>query len=169
MEDYRVRQLTVDDLDELLRLEEACFSSPWSRESYRRELTENNLAHYWGVFAGGELIGFAGYWLILDEGHITNVAVAPDRRNQGVGRFLVQGVINGCLAGGGRFLTLEVRASNAPALHLYEKMGFVSSGVRPKYYDDPKEDAVIMWKELCSSPAAGEAEHDQNTGNRIQL
>lgn len=148
MEEYRVRELTVDDLDELLLLEQACFSSPWSRESYRRELEENDLAHYWGVFADGRLIGFAGYWLILDEGHITNVAVAPEHQNRGVGRFLVQGVINGCVAGGGKFLTLEVRASNEAALHLYEKAGFISTGVRPGYYDDPKEDAVIMWKEL---------------------
>lgn len=148
MEEFRVRELTVDDLDRLLEVEEACFNAPWSRESYRRELAENHLAHYWGVFAGPQLIGFAGYWLILDEGHITNVAVIPERQNQGVGRFLVQTVINGCLAGGGRFLTLEVRASNGPALHLYEKMGFVSAGVRPGYYDRPKEDAVIMWKEL---------------------
>ena len=89
MEGFCVRQLTVDDLDQLLRLEEACFSAPWSRESYRRELTENDLAHYWGVFAEDELIGFAGYWLILDEGHITNIAVAPKRQNQGVGGFLL--------------------------------------------------------------------------------
>ncbi len=148
MEGFCVRQLTADDLDQLLRLEEACFSSPWSRESYRRELEENDLAHYWGVFAEDELIGFAGYWLILDEGHITNIAVAPERQNRGVGGFLLQGVINGCLAGGGKFLTLEVRASNQAALHLYEKAGFVSAGVRPGYYDDPKEDAVIMWKTL---------------------
>ena len=148
MEGFSVRQLTVDDLDQLLRLEEACFTSPWSRESYRRELAENDLAHYWGVFAEDELIGFAGYWLILDEGHITNIAVAPKRQNQGVGGVLLQGAINGCLAGGGKFLTLEVRASNQAALHLYEKAGFVSSGVRPGYYDEPKEDAVIMWKTL---------------------
>lgn len=148
MEEYSVRQLTVDDLDDLLALEQACFSAPWSRAAYRRELTENDLARYWGVFADGRLIGFAGYWLILDEGHITNIAVAPDRRNRGVGRFLLQGTINGCLAGGGKFLTLEVRASNRAALHLYEKAGFVSSGRRPGYYDDPKEDAVIMWKTL---------------------
>ena len=148
MEEYSVRQLTVDDLDDLLALEEACFSAPWSRESYRRELEENDLAHYWGVFEEGRLIGFAGYWLILDEGHITNIAVAPERQNRGVGRFLLQGVINGCLAGGGKFLTLEVRASNRAALHLYEQAGFASAGVRPNYYDDPKEDAIIMWKTL---------------------
>ena len=148
MEEFCVRQLTSADLDSLMELEEACFTSPWSRESYRRELTENDLAHYWGVFAEDRLIGFAGYWLILDEGHITNIAVAPDRQNRGVGRFLLQGVINGCLAGGGKFLTLEVRASNQAALHLYEKAGFVSSGIRPGYYDDPREDAVIMWRTL---------------------
>ena len=148
MEEYSVRQLTADDLDDLLALEEACFSAPWSRESYRRELEENDLANYWGVFEEGRLIGFAGYWLILDEGHITNIAVAPERQNRGVGRFLLQGVINGCLAGGGKFLTLEVRASNQAALHLYEKAGFASAGTRPNYYDDPKEDAIIMWKTL---------------------
>ena len=76
------------------------------------------------------------------------MAVAPEHQNRGVGRFLVQGVINGCVAGGGKFLTLEVRASNEAALHLYEKSGFISTGVRPGYYDDPKEEAVIMWKEL---------------------
>ena len=146
--DYEVRALSEADLDSLMELENACFSSPWSRESYRHELTENDLAHYWGVFEGERLIGFAGYWLILDEGHITNVAVAPDKQNQGAGRFLVQGIINGCLAGGGKYLTLEVRASNAAARHLYEQAGFVSYGCRPNYYDDPKEDAVIMWKEL---------------------
>ena len=138
MEGFSVRQLTVDDLDQLLRLEEACFTSPWSRESYRRELAENDLAHYWGVFAE-------------DGTHAATTNLKSSILQQSfvsVGNIILQGVINGCLAGGGKFLTLEVRASNQAALHLYEKAGFVSSGVRPGYYDEPKEDAVIMWKTL---------------------
>ena len=152
MTELSVRRLGAADIDALLAVEAACFSAPWSRDSYLHELSGNDLAFYWGLFVDGDngpqLAGFAGYWLIVDEGHITNVAVAPARQRQGLGRLLVQTLINACLAQGGRRMTLEVRAGNRAAIGLYEGFGFSVQGRRRDYYDRPREDALIMWKEL---------------------
>lgn len=150
MDNISIRRLSLDDLDQLTALEGACFSAPWSREAYRQELEDNDLACYWGLFADHRLVGFAGYWLILDEAHITNVAVAPDCRRRGLGRLLVQTLCTSCLAAQGRYLTLEARAGNLAALRLYEEAGFTREGRRRDYYDQPVEDAIIMWKDLQS-------------------
>ncbi|MCL2496144.1 MAG: ribosomal protein S18-alanine N-acetyltransferase, partial [Clostridiales bacterium] len=114
---------------------------------YQRELSENRLAHYFGVWQGECLLAFGGFWQILDEGHITNVAAHPDYRRLGLAQLLITHMMTACRALGGRTMTLEVRENNAAARRLYEKMGFGTAGIRPHYYDNG-ENAVIMWSRL---------------------
>jgi len=143
-----IRPLGIKDLDNVLEVEELSFKYPWSREAYRYEFDENILSRYWGCFYENRLIAFAGYWLIMDEGHIANVAVHPLFRRQGVGELLMYYVMNACLMEGGEKMTLEVRAGNAAGQRLYKKMGFKAAGLRKGYYSDSNEDAVIMWVDL---------------------
>lgn len=142
------RRLTIKDLNEVLLLEKLSFSHPWSRASYTYELSENELGNYYGFFDGNKLIAFGGYWLIVDEGHIANVAVHPAYRRQGWGELLMRRLIPFCLAQGGNKMTLEVRKQNLAAYNLYIKLGFAPAGIRPGYYDNPKDDAIIMWLDL---------------------
>ncbi len=143
-----IRRLNVDDVAAILIIERLSFSLPWTEGDYRRELTENQLAHYYGCFAGNELIAFAGFWQILDEGHIANVAVHPLSRAKGIGKILMQHIMAASQALGGARMTLEVRAGNNVAQKLYQNLGFKAVGVRPHYYSDNNEDAVIMWGNL---------------------
>jgi len=149
-EDFLIRRLAAEDLEDILEIEQLSFDRPWSRESYKRELEENPLAYYLGCFLDDRLAGYAGFWLILDEGHIANVAVHPHYRGRGVGDFLLRNLISLCFVSGGRWMTLEVRVSNLSAQNLYQKLGFVDLGKRPGYYENG-EDALIMWKDLLNS------------------
>ena len=148
--DISVRRLSADDLDILLEIEKLSFRAPWSRESYHRELTENPLARYFGCFLEGKLVAFAGFWLILDEGHISNIAVHPLHRKKGFGELLMRQVMIRGLLEGLRWMTLEVRVSNEAARNLYGKLGFRDLGKRRAYYEDG-EDAVIMWASLSGN------------------
>jgi len=142
------RKLGTEDIDELLHLENLCFSRPWSRESYEHELGKNPMANFYGFFDGDKLIAFAGFWLIVDEGHIANVAVHPAWRRQGFGELMMRRVMTLCQAAGGKRMTLEVRKRNFPARDLYLKLGFHVEGERENYYQDPKDSALIMWLEM---------------------
>lgn len=145
---FRCARLGPEHIDQIMRVELSSFSCPWSRESYAYELSENQLAHYYGCFAEGELVAFAGFWQVADEGHVTNMAVLPAWRRQRLGQLLLRQLIAACLSLGGRWMTLEVRESNNAAIALYEKLGFEPYGLRPGYYDAPSEGAVIMWLRL---------------------
>ena len=144
MSELYIERLSLKHVEDVLLVEQLSFADPWSRESCRYELVENELAYYYGCFMEQRLLGFGGFWQILTEGHITNVAVHPDFRSQGLGKLLVTHMMCYCRALGGTAMTLEVRQSNTAALALYSKFGFASVGVRPHYYDD-LENAVIMW------------------------
>ncbi len=128
----------------LAEIEKACFHAPWSEAMLREELGK-------GIFLvaerDGQAIGYVGCQTVLDEGYITNVAVSPDCRRQGVGRALIAELVQRARAQGLSFVTLEARASNAPAIALYEGAGFVRVGVRKNFYTAPTEDAVL--KTLC--------------------
>ena len=139
-----LRRLGPEDVEALLALETACFSQPWSREAYEKELGDNPLAFYVGCFDGPRLIGFGGFWLIVDEAHITNVAVDAAFRRRHVGALLLQAMR--ALAGQlqARLMTLEVRVGNTAALALYRRCGFVEVGRRPRYYEEPTEDALLL-------------------------
>ena len=143
-----IRQLTEDDIEQIMQIEELSFSLPWSKKAYTNELGHNKLAYYYGLFDEDNLVAYGGFWLIIDEGHIANVAVHPDYRHQGVGEVLMRYIMVCCQAQGAKRMTLDVRKYNYPAINLYLKLGFETSGIRPNYYDDPKEDAVIMWLEF---------------------
>lgn len=143
-----IRSMTVGDLDQVMLLELACFSVPWTKEAFETELVKNQLAHYIVIEEDNEIIGYGGVWYIMDEGHITNVAIHPEHRKKGLGKKLVQGMKNAAVHHEIKQMTLEVRKSNVAAITLYERMGFEVAGVRPKYYTDNNEDALIMWVEL---------------------
>ena len=135
------RQAICDDLNEIYKIELACFKQPWSLESLRDDICDNELSHYIVAEVDGIAAGYCGIHVIYNEGHILNVAVHPEYRKRGVGRGLLETVF---MQTGLPFYTLEVRVSNEDAIGLYTKLGFVTLGRRPRYYGN--EDALIMWK-----------------------
>lgn len=146
MNNFIVKPFEEKYVDEVTTIDALSFTIPWSRESFLRELENNNNANYIVLFKDDMLIAYAGIWLILDEGHITNVAVHPDYRKQGAGTCLMDTLIKICHKNNITSMTLEVRKSNADALKLYRKYDFVQEGIRKFYYADNSEDAIIMWK-----------------------
>lgn len=144
----RIVPMTADHLDEVAELERVCFSTPWSRKMLAEEL-ENALSAFLVALDGsGAVVGYAGLQVVADEGYITNVAVKPEARRQGVASRLLQVFIDFARANHLAFLTLEVRASNTAAIVLYGRRGFRSAGRRKNYYEHPREDAVIMTLEF---------------------
>ena len=146
--DIIIREMKSTDLDRIMEIERNTFSTPWSRESFELELTKNLLARYIVAEIDNYVVGYGGIWLILDEGHITNIAVDEEYRGLGVGNRLVEGLIQLCIDRNIRAMTLEVRRTNEVAKSLYKKYGFCEYGIRPKYYSDNNEDAIIMWKSI---------------------
>lgn len=144
----RIRPMQESDLEKIMIIEHASFSSPWSLHAFVSELKENEYARYFCLELEGQIIGYMGLWFILEEGHITNVAIAPDHRGKRRGEILMQSVIQMMVKEGMERMTLEVRASNVQAQRLYERLGFVTAGVRKGYYSDNREDALIMWLDL---------------------
>jgi ribosomal-protein-alanine N-acetyltransferase len=129
-------------------IEEKCFMTPWTKEAFEKELTENQLAFYIVAMKENQVIGYAGMWIIIDEGHITNIAVLPELQGKKIGSLLVEALVEEAKKRQLVGLTLEVRKSNEKAQKLYFKYGFEESGIRKNYYQDMKEDAVIMWRYL---------------------
>ena len=143
---FEIIPMTVEHIDGVLAVEEATFSIPWTRKDFEREMTENNLAIYYVAVADGKIVGYAGMWHVITEGHITNVAVLEDYRKQGIGDALMAQLEQVAMEKEMIGITLEVRISNAPAQHLYHKHGYRAEGLRNNYYPDTHDDAVIMWK-----------------------
>lgn len=139
-------QMKESHAAQVAALEKVCFNDPWSENSVRSEL-DNELA-FWLVAVDGEKVaGYVGSQTVLGEADMMNLAVSPEYRRRGLGRALVTALVDALAAKGAHCLTLEVRASNGPAVSLYEKLGFAQVGRRPKYYHNPKEDALILRKE----------------------
>lgn len=136
------------DVDAVLKVENEAFTTPWSRAAFEAETSDNELAYYLVVDAGGVIAGYAGMWLIIDEAHVTNIALAAAYRGAGLGEKLVRALMELARERGAVSMTLEVRVSNVKAQALYTKLGFVSRGKRRNYYTDNREDALIMWCEL---------------------
>lgn len=139
----KIVPMTADHLDEIAALERICFSRPWSRDMLKEEL-ENACAAFLVAEDDGKVVGYAGLQVVLDEGYIANVAVAPDHRQQGIATKLIQVFVDFAKANHLAFLTLEVRPSNTAAIILYGRLGFRSVGRRKNYYEHPKEDCIIM-------------------------
>ncbi len=142
------RRMTGADVEAVYVIEKASFASPWTKNSFIEEIETNEKARYFVVEDGGEIVAYGGLWCILDELHITNIAVKPSARRRGFGAVLVEGMVAFARDEKYAHMTLEVRVGNSAAIALYEKYGFKSVGVRPKYYIDSGEDALVMWKEL---------------------
>jgi ribosomal-protein-alanine N-acetyltransferase len=154
------RPMELTDLPQIEQVENRSFSSPWPRQAFYNELVFNQFAHYTVVTVDDQVVGYCGFWLILDEAHITNIAIHPDYRGQGLGEATLVYVMDLARKLGAEKMTLEVRVSNVIAQSLYEKLGFVRSGLRKEYYTDNKEDAVIMWVTLNK-----QAERTSYSGN----
>jgi ribosomal-protein-alanine N-acetyltransferase len=143
-----VPMTSADQIASVLAIEEASFTSPWTREMYLSELENRNVSFcFLASYEEGPPVGFCSFWRVLDELHINNLAVLPDFRHRGVGSELLQFVLREGAALGALRATLEVRRSNTPALMLYERFGFTVAGIRRDYYTNPQEDALILWKE----------------------
>ena len=145
MKEIQIRAMEREDVDAVSLLEEETFSMPWSREAFLEMITKEDAAYYVAE-SDGEIVGGCGVLMAAGEGNITNVAVAEKMRNQGIGTKMVRYLMEKGTQSGLSAYTLEVRVSNAAAIHVYEKLGFCSEGIRPNFYEKPVEDAMIMWK-----------------------
>ncbi|HET7828357.1 MAG TPA: ribosomal protein S18-alanine N-acetyltransferase [Candidatus Limnocylindrales bacterium] len=143
--------MTLADLPAVQLIERASFTTPWPPQAYRQELESNRLASYLVGEIGEEIVAYGGVWLMVDEAHVTTFAVHPRYRRRGIGERLLLSLLDLSIARRAREATLEVRLSNLGARRLYEKYGFRPVGIRPRYYSDNQEDALIMTTE----PLAG--------------
>ena len=139
-----VRRATIEDAKEIFAIEMECFSVPWSLDSIEAELLNEDKKLYYVIEDANGVVGYAGAWLVYDEGQITNIAIRPSARRQGFGAKLTSALIEECFKRGMHEIFLEVRISNLSALSLYRQLGFTVKGMRKNYYSEPKEDAYIM-------------------------
>jgi ribosomal-protein-alanine N-acetyltransferase len=143
----RVDRMGVDDIPAVHAIESASFPTPWPPYAFRQEIEANGMAHYLVVRAGGRIVAYGGTWLMVDEAHITTFAVLPLYRRRGIGGRLLSELMELAVDLGAAVATLEVRLSNDAARKLYGDFGFRPVGVRPRYYSDDGEDALIMTTE----------------------
>ncbi len=148
MEEYNLRFMQIEDIPKVCELEKLCFTLPWSYQSFHTELTQNLFAKYLVIEMDDRIISYGGMWIIVDEAHVTNVAVHPNYRGRKLGELMMLQMMELARGLHAVRITLEVRPSNTVARALYQKLGFVDTGVRPGYYTDNNEDAIIMWTDL---------------------
>ena len=155
------RTLLPEDAEGVARVERESFPTPWSREDFWREAS-NDFACYIVALEDAEIIGFGGCWISFEEAQVTNIALTSAQRGRGLGKVLMAKLMRAAAERGAERMTLEVRPSNTPALRLYEGLGFAAIGVRKKYYQDNDEDAILMWhtklKEFANERCAGETD-----------
>lgn len=143
------RKMTIEDIDQVLRIEQEAFTLPWTREAFEHEMTTNLYSYY--ILAETEekeIVGYCGMWIVMDESHITNVAVTENMRGLKIGEGLMREAFRVVLEQEVVLMTLEVRVSNDVAKNLYYKLGFQDGGIRKNYYTDTQEDALVMWVEF---------------------
>jgi ribosomal-protein-alanine N-acetyltransferase len=139
------RLMKVEDIDRILIIEHASFATPWSHEAFFNELVNNPYATYVVMEENNKIIGYCGLWVVLEDAHITNVAVLPEYRGRKLGKALMNQTMELAKALGAERLSLEVRVTNTVAQGLYRKLGFQNGGIRKRYYTDNNEDAIVMW------------------------
>ncbi|MCT2346590.1 ribosomal protein S18-alanine N-acetyltransferase [Niallia taxi] len=145
MADYLFREMTIGDIDNVHIIETLSFSTPWSKDAFYNELTHNKFAKYIVIENGEQLVGYIGAWIVIDEVHITNIAILPEFRGQKLGEQLLGTMMEQSKRLGAKSMTLEVRVSNTVAQNLYKKLGFQNGAIRKNYYTDNQEDALVMW------------------------
>ncbi|MDW7650686.1 MAG: ribosomal protein S18-alanine N-acetyltransferase [Bacillota bacterium] len=152
-----IEQMKFVHVDSVAAIEVKVFTAPWTKQAFIGEILDNNFASYYVAVEHNEVVGYAGIWTVLDEAHITTLAVAPQHQGKGIGYALLRHIMAEAASRGAVRMTLEVRASNTKAQRLYQKHGFLACGTRPGYYND--EDALIMWLEnldtVCENLAGG--------------
>ncbi len=146
-----IRPMTEEDVDDVLVVERLSFQTPWSRKAFLSELQNNMVAFYCAVEKDKKVVGYGGVWVILDEAHITNIAVHPDYRGRGYGEKILLFLIEKAASFDCEAITLEVRVSNERAQKLYRKHGFSTKGFRKGYYTDTNEDALVMCRQFSRS------------------
>ncbi len=145
--EYKVVKMAKEHIDGVYEVESLSFATPWSKNSFMQEL-KNPLANYLVILQGNKVAAFGGFWKVLDEGHVNNIAVHPDFRGKHLGDIIVKAMTDLAAEIDIKEMTLEVRASNTPAKNLYSKYGFKLLGIRKEYYLDNKEDALLMFKKI---------------------
>lgn len=158
------RLMKVEDIGRICEIEEEAFPTPWTSAAFYNELVNNHFAHYMVMEYEGEIIGYGGMWLIMNEAHVTNIAISLKYRGRKLGERLVCELQRTAAFMGAERMTLEVRESNEVAKRLYTKLGFESSGVRKAYYTDNNEDAIIMWAELPKAASKEQSTMKEGTG-----
>jgi len=143
-----ITEMLEEHIDRVYEIERDSFSVPWSKESLYKDFMQKHAHYFVALDENGSICGYCGMWHIVNEGHITNIAVKPENRRQGIGEQLVERLIDLAYEKEMIGITLEVRMNNAPAHGLYARAGFKPEGIRKGYYSDTKEDAVVMWKYL---------------------
>jgi [ribosomal protein S18]-alanine N-acetyltransferase len=148
VDSFVFRYMKEADIDQILEVEHASFTTPWSREAFYNELYNNKFAVYIVLEEAEKIIGYCGAWIVIDEAHVTNVAIMPSHRGKKLGEALLRKMISIAKEMGAKSMTLEVRVTNHVAQSLYRKFGFQNGGIRKNYYSDNQEDALVMWVDL---------------------
>ncbi|NBI28480.1 ribosomal protein S18-alanine N-acetyltransferase [Chengkuizengella marina] len=148
------RSMTIADIKQVHEIESEVFTTPWTEQAFYNELLNNHFARYQVIEMDGIIAAYGGMWTVIDEAHITNIAVRNQYRGQKLGEQLVEEMKENALSLGMKKMTLEVRVSNEIAIHLYKKLGFYEAGIRKGYYTDNHEDALIMWVDLNQKDGA---------------
>lgn len=146
MIDYTVHDMDISHIDDVVIIENLSFKTPWTKDAFMSEITRNKCAKYKVLIKDNRVVAYGGMWVILDEAHITNIAVHPEYRGMGLGNTIMSELISLAVNNGVSAMTLEVRINNTAAINLYKKYGFIEEAVRKNYYQDTGEDAIIMWK-----------------------
>lgn len=145
MIDLEIDRMKMADLDDVMEIEQASFSLPWSRWMFERELGDKENSHFLVIRSRSEVIGYIGFWIVLDEAHIVTIAVRSDFRRKGVASILMASALVLAVSLGADKATLEVRITNIPAQGLYNNFGFEVVAIRKNFYSDTGEDAYVMW------------------------
>jgi ribosomal-protein-alanine N-acetyltransferase len=144
-EQVTFRKMTLHDVDAVYEIEKESFTLAWTKEAFEQEMVKNEFAYYVVAETEEGIIGYCGMWLVIDEAHITNIAISPSQRGKKLGEALMKASIDSAKAQGAQLMTLEARVSNIVAINLYKKLGFQNGGIRKGYYTDNQEDAIVMW------------------------
>lgn len=148
VDSFVFRYMKDEDIDQILEVEHASFTTPWSREAFYNEIHNNKFAVYIVLEEDKKIIGYCGAWVVIDETHVTNLAILPEYRGRKLGEALLNKMMSVAKEMGAKSMTLEVRVTNDVAQSLYRKLGFQNGGIRKNYYSDNQENALVMWVNL---------------------